>query len=281
MRRKGCSRGWSACTPGAGGPEPFEGRRRWLGAALGGAALLAGCVRWAPPATPMPTRQLAAPCPPAAARCVLLPGALSTAEEFVREGFVADVQAACPACEVTLAEAHIGYFVEGALLPRLREDVVRPASGGPRPWLVGTSLGALAALAYAAEHGNEIAGVVAIAPYLGRRELLRDISAAGGPEGFARLPAREPTWYDAHETLEEQVWRWLATAPRGAPQPGPPIYLGYGTGDRFADAQRVLQSLLPAAHTHSVAGGHDWPPWRMLWRQWLQRGLLPARGVAC
>ena len=235
------------------------------------------CTSWPAPTTPMPTRRIAARCA-ASARCVLLPGARSAAEDFVAQGFVSDLQAAVPACEVVLADAHLGYFVEDQLLTRLREDVVRPGEPGPKPWLVGISLGGFAALAYAMRHGNEIAGVLALAPYLGRRELLRDITAAGGPAAWRELPPVPRGPYDAYEGLEDELWRWLARPGLGAAVAAPPIHLGYGRGDRFVDALAVLQVLLPAGHTHTVPGGHDWPPWRALWQQWLRQGELAAHG---
>jgi len=280
-------------------------RRPVLGA-LAGACLAtapAGCTTWPAPTVPMPVRRIAARCE-ARERCVLLPGVYSRADDFVTEGFVADLQRIAPGCEVLLADAHLGYFVEGQLLRRLREDVMRPAGRasasspsrgaeapadgtlGPeiqapgarpiRPWLVGISLGGLAALAYAMRHGNEVAGVLAIAPYLGRRELLRDISAAGGPAAWSQLPHTPGVPSEPHAAIEDELWRWLARPGIGGASNGPPIYLGYGRDDRFVDAQRVLQALLPAGQTDVVDGGHDWPPWRALWQRWLRRGLLTA-----
>ena len=232
----------------------------------------------------MATRRIAPHCAPrcaTTARCLLLPGALSRAEDFVSEGFVADLQAAAPACDVVLAEAHLGYFVEGPLIERLREDAVRPGRGGPKPWLVGVSLGGFAALAYAMHHPSEIAGVLAIAPDLGRRTLLRDITAAGGPVAWSQPPPPAAGTLEAYEAIEDDLWRWLARRadePAAASRESPPLFLGYGLNDRFADAQRQLQSMLPSGNTTSAPGGHDWPPWRALWRGWLQRGLLVGPG---
>ncbi len=287
-------------------------RRRPLLGMLAGACLTtapAGCTTWPAPIVPMPVRRIAARCT-VTERCVLLPGVFSRADDFVTEGFVADLKRVAPGCEVLLADAHLGYFAEGQLLQRLREDVVQPAGGAPstpnasraasaagaghaepalrttgvapdtpparpvRPWLVGISLGGLAALAYAMRHGNEIAGVLAIAPYLGRRELLRDISAAGGPVAWGRTPQTPGVPSEPHAAIEDELWRWLARPGIGSATAGPPIHLGFGRDDRFVDAQRLLQALLPAGQTDVVDGGHDWPPWRALWQRWLQRGLL-------
>jgi len=264
------------------GPDTTLSRRPMLGClgALLLAAAPAACTSWPAPTTPMPVRRVAARCA-GGERCVLLPGAGSRAEDFVGEGFVADLQRAAPGCEAWLADAHLGYFVEGQLLPRLREDVVRPAGdGAAKPWLVGISLGGLAALAFAMRHGDEIAGVLALAPYLGRRELMRDISAAGGPLAWARQPAPAAGALEPHAALEDALWRWLAGArgPQSPQAPNLPIHLGYGRDDRFAGAHLALQALLPPGHTDIVDGGHDWPPWRALWQRWLQRGHLAAEG---
>ncbi|MCW5633307.1 MAG: alpha/beta hydrolase [Rubrivivax sp.] len=263
-------------------------RRHLLGALAGGllSGVPGGCTTWPTPTVPMPVRRIAARCT-VRSRCVLLPGVYSRADDFITEGFIDDLHRLVPGCEGLLADAHLGYFVEGDLLRRLREDVVRPAApvaeasagapAAPRPWLVGVSLGGFAALAYAMRHGAEIAGVLALAPYLGRRELLRDISAAGGPQAWRARPAGdEPA--EPHAQIENELWRWLARPGLGHAATVP-VYLGYGRDDRFAEAQRVLQSLLPAGHTEVVEGGHDWPPWRALWRHWLQRGALP--GTTC
>jgi pimeloyl-ACP methyl ester carboxylesterase len=228
----------------------------------------------------MPVQRIAARCGTARARCILLPGARSAAADFITEGFVADLHAAAPACEVWLADAHLGYVVEGQLLARLRADVVQPAGGAPKPWLVGISLGGFAALAYATHHADDIAGVLALAPYLGRRELLRDIVAAGGLEAWSATPAEPRGPYEAMEALEEDMWRWVVRQSAGrAGWAAPPVFLGHGRDDRFADAHRMLQSRLPAAHTQVVPGGHDWPPWRTLWQQWLRQGRLMPGGA--
>ena len=231
----------------------------------------------------MPVQQLAPRCP-ARELVVMLPGALSTPDEFVTEGIVAALRDAAPACEVWLADAHLGYFVEELLLERLRADVLAPAHArGLRPWLLGVSLGGFAALACAMRHGEALAGVVALAPYLGRRELMRDISAAGGPALWRAADAAAGAGDAPSAAVEDALWRWLADPARRRGD-GPPLYLGYGASDRFADAHRVLAALLPEGHSTQVAGGHDWPPWRVLWRRWLQRRLVggaAASGGGC
>ena len=250
--------------------------------AVGAAAAtgsLAGCawiMRSPPTRIPMDTLELPGPCAGhAPTLVVLLPGAYSRPAEFIDEGFVPALRQAGAAADAVVADAHLGYFTEGTALQRLRDDVVLPARamGYRRIWLVGISLGGYAALAYAMRHGNEIDGVVALAPYLGPGPLVQEIVAAGGPRAWRSTAASAAT--DGKDGLDRSLWRWLS-----GPPPALPIYLGYGLDDRFVDAHRVLAGMMPADRVSTAPGGHDWPAWRALWQGWLARGLLPAHCTA-
>lgn len=248
-------------------------RRRLLGAAL--ALPLGACALRAPPVrTPMQTLRFpAATAARAPALVVLLPGAYSTPQEFVDEGFVDALRTRGLAADVAIADAHLGYFQDRSVLLRLREDIVAPAraAGYAQLWLAGISLGGFGALGYAARRPQEVTGVLALAPYLGRRALQKEIIDAGGPLNWrGQRFAREP------DDLEREVWESLVAPPAGSP----PVWLGYGRDDRFADAHRMAAQALPAGRVFDVPGGHDWPPWRTLWNAWLDRGLLPRAGGA-
>jgi hypothetical protein len=232
------------------------------------------------PVTPMPVLRQPWPGPGRAETLVvMLPGAYSLPQEFIDEGYVRALRERGVAADVLIADAHLGYFNDRSVLRRLRDDVIAPAraQGYRRLWLVGISLGGFGALAYASVHGRDAAvgvdGVLAVAPYLGSRRQQGDMLAAGGPLAWTRSiaateqPALEPV---SPEAGERALWRWLATPPADAP----PVHLGYGRDDRLADGHRLLASVLPADRVITVPGGHDWPPWRAIWQQWLQRGLL-------
>ena len=204
----------------------------------------------------------------APALLVLLPGVNMAPEELRREGFVAAVRQHHAAVDVAIAGAHMGYVQDRSVLKRLREDVVGPARAqGYRPiWLAGISLGGYLAMGYALRHPGEIAGIVAIAPYLGRRQMVQTIADAGGVAAWQGAAPRGNA-----EDLDHELWSWLAAPPVGAPD----IHLAYGTGDRFADAHRLLAQVLPADRVSTAPGSHDWAPWKALWSRWLDRGLLP------
>lgn len=246
------------------------GRRHALlhgGLALA-AATLTGCARWPPPA-PGPMELLhfddAGPTT-AATLLVMLPGAYSRPQEFVDEGFVDALRAQPVAADVVIAGARIDHYAEGRVLQRLHDEVIGPAHkrGVQAVWLLGISLGGLFALAYAARHPGQVDGVLTLAPYLGRRMLLSEIVAAGGPAPWAA--GRQP---QPEDLLEHAVWTWIAQG--GA---APLVHLGYGRSDRFADAHRLLAHQLPAQRSFDTDGGHDWGPWRALWQQWLRAGWL-------
>lgn len=190
---------------------------------------------------------------------VLLPGIHMTPAEMQREGMIAAVRQRGLAADVMAVDAHIGYVRDGSVMRRLHDDVFEPARrwGYRRFWIAGISLGGYLALHYAREHPGEVEGVFAIAPYLGRPEV---IAAAG--RGVAQLPG---------DDIDARLWRWLL-APSNAPQ----LWLGYGREDRLAEGHRLLASTLPPQRVSVVPGRHVWAPWRTLWSQWLDRQLLPA-----
>lgn len=199
---------------------------------------------------------------------VMLPGAYSVPEDFVREGFVDALRARRIPADVHLVDAHLGYFERGLLLERLTHDVVNPlrAAGVRELWFVGISLGGFAALATALHRPTEVTGTLAIAPYVGRPALMQQIRAAGGV----------PAWRAAQrEAADGEAARWIELAD-ATPQRRAGLHLYSGRADRFADDQRLFSSLLPEANVQWVDGDHDWPAWRLLWALWLERAPWPV-----
>jgi pimeloyl-ACP methyl ester carboxylesterase len=199
---------------------------------------------------------------------VLLPGAHMTPAEMQAEGLLDAVRQRRLAVDVLAVGASLDYVYDGNLLRRLHQDVIAPyrARGYRRIWLAGISLGGFVAMGYARSHPGEVEGIIALAPYLGRRPLVQEIADAGGASRWGASQVPRP------DDLDQQLWRWLAQRPADAPQ----LYLGYGREDRFAQGHQLLAQLLPPAHVRSAPGGHDWPPWRQLWAEWLDAGLLPT-----
>lgn len=186
---------------------------------------------------------------PADRLIVFLPGIDDLAEDFAARGFFDAVARRGLPADAVAVDAHYGYYARRSVIERLAHDVVLPARrGGYREvWLAGISMGGLGALSYAMAHPEHVDGVALLAPYLG--------------EG------REA---DEHV---RRLWDWIARYEPG--QAGsPPIYLGYGTRDRFAKSNARLGARLPARHIVTLPGGHDWRTWKRLWDLLLAR-LVP------
>ncbi len=236
---------------------------------------LAGCNAWRPMTVPMQTTQDAARCASAPSTLiVMLPGAASVPDEFVREGFVRALRERRIAADVTIVDAHPGYYRERSVIDRLRSDIIEPARarGYREIWLVGISLGGFGALIYAREQPQGISGIVAIAPFLGEGLVAEEIAVQGGLRAWRPQPADG-------EPIDAPLWRWL----QGYVQPSvprPPLYLGYGRADRLAAPAELLGAALPPDQVFTTDGGHDWPPWRALWQRMLDAMPL-AHDASC
>lgn len=206
---------------------------------------------------------------------VLLPGAYDTPQELLRHGFAQAVRERQLPMDLCLPDAHTGYYTGRCIVPALRDEVVLPArqQGYRRIWMSGISLGGYGSLLFAHQHGELVDGLFVMAAFLGRRDLPAAIVRQGG------LLAWDGTLAGA-DTEDLALWRWLRTY-ADAPQAGrPPLWLGYGTDDRFAMSSRVLAAALPPAQVLRTPGGHEWAPWRRLWGRFLDHGPWRSAGAA-
>lgn len=235
--------------------------------------VLCGCTGFRAATRPMRTQELRSG---SGGGClaVLLPGRWDRPERFARAGFVEAVARRGMPLDLVAVDAHVGYYRERSVIARLREDVILPAraSGYREIWLVGVSLGGLGSLFYLREHPDEVAGAIALAPYLGDEATLREIEASGGPLTWSARDAPGET------TLGRELWSWLA--PWAAARQGPPLFLGWGRDDALAPANEMLATLLPEGRVDAVRGGHDWAAWARLWERFLDRVPLCARAAA-
>ena len=196
---------------------------------------------------------------------VYLPGNGDSPEAFEKNGLFRSVQERGIAAEIVDVDAHLGYYTNNSLVPRLRDDVIDPARarGKRNIWLVGNSLGGLGSLMYIGKHADEIAGVVLLGPFVGDKEIIEEIERSGGLKNWDPGILREKDW-------KIELWVGLKEyASTGHYLP--PVYLGYGKSDRFAYGQELLAENLPPERVIVIEGGHDWRTWSSLWKLFVER----------
>jgi len=202
---------------------------------------------------------------------VLLPPAYGTARDIVDHGFVAAIRERGLAVDLIVADVGADYYLGYTVVDRLRAEVVAPAlaRGYQRLWLGGISLGGFGSLLYREAHGNEVDGLLLLAPYLGARPEVNEVARAGG---FGRW---EPAPF-ATDDRERRLLAWLKhfLADRDRART---IYTAYGTGDRFAASIELLTDALPDEQVVRMPGGHDWATWSVLWRAVLDRRPFDSR----
>jgi len=198
-------------------------------------------------------------------RVVLLPAAFQSAEDLRSAGFVAAVRRRSLDVDVVLVDLELAHVTDRSVLDALRSGVIAPAraAGCHTLWLAGISLGAYVAVTYAQCHPGDIEGLCLLSPYLGDRRVTGHIETAGGLDAW-RPTDHEPDAEDA------RLWGYL----KGVRELHTLVYLGFGTGDRFARAHELLARALPPAAVDSIPGGHDLNTWTLLWERFLETGRL-------
>jgi pimeloyl-ACP methyl ester carboxylesterase len=188
---------------------------------------------------------------------ILLPGAYTHARDFVTHDFISAARVLGQVGAIAAIETGMDVYLDGSAVQRLHETIMPIRAGGERVWLAGISLGGFGALLYARAHPEAVAGILLLSPFIGTRGSVAQVIKAGG------FHAWQPPKGDA-VTSEQQLLRWLKTYRPDEPA-WPDIYLGYGRDDNFAASYRLIAELLPAERVVTVAGGHDWKTWTVLW----------------
>ena len=203
-------------------------------------------------------------------RMVWLPGAFHTPEDFVDAGFEAAVRDRGIALDLEFVHLELEHVGDRRAVARLAREIIAPARarGCRTIWLGGISLGGFFALDYAATQAGEWDGLCLLAPYLGNRLLITEISSAGDVAAWQPGPLAE-------SDEERRIWRFVQARPTQARTcAARPLYLGYGRDDRFAFASDMLARMLSPDAVQVVSGGHDWQTWSTLWGQFLDSRFL-------
>jgi Putative esterase len=223
---------------------------------------LAGC---AAPPMKIPMDQieyLAKPDKRSNALMILMAGAGDRYDAFEKYGYIDTARKAGFDADILAVDAHYGYFTELTVRERLHHDVVLPAKarGYKCIWMGGISLGGFGSLIYAQKYADQLSGLVLIAPYIGNRGTLAEIESAGGLESWNPLNVPD------HD--ERGLWLMLKKYQPNV-KPTLPIHLLYGEEDRFNPFHKMLAARLDKSAVRTVEGGHDWPPWQVLWAEFV------------
>lgn len=194
---------------------------------------------------------------------VLLPGAYMTPEDIVEAGFFRAVADRRLPLDLAAVDLDLAAISNGTALPALQAEILGPARlRYDQVWLGGISLGGLLSLCHNADHPGNIDGLCLLAPYPGSRLTTNAIARAGGLGNWQASPSEI-------DDPEFRMWRWLQNPPVNLP-----VFVGYGTEDRFAAGMQQIAACFPPESRLAIPGGHDWPVWQILWEHFLDSGRL-------
>jgi pimeloyl-ACP methyl ester carboxylesterase len=251
--------------------RPMPGRACAVPLVLVSFLLTGGCIGpWRSTPAPVPVLQLASSARPGCL-FVLLPGRGDTLRTYQRSGFAELLAEHGVRADVVAVDLHLGYYARRIAHTRLHEDVIAPARarGVQHIWVAGVSIGGLGALVYDRSFPGELDGIVLLAPYLGDRPVIDEVTAAGGLADW-----RPPTPL-APDDSQREIWQHLQA--RLGPNAHPtPLLLGWGRRDAFAGANGLLAATLPKDAVFTEDGAHDWKTWKKLWSHMIDSGQLGA-----
>jgi hypothetical protein len=198
---------------------------------------------------------------------VLLPGAYDVPQDFIDQNFVREVRKRNVYADIQIVDAHIGYYTKRQIVKRLEDEIVSPAKikGYDNIWFAGISLGGYGTLLYSKSNPTALEGVFLMAPYLGENEWARVVQNQGGLKKWSSNPT---------DDVDGSLWRWLQSYANQSTDKLP-IYVGFGSSDRFAQANGLLADVLPKERSMVIPGGHDWKTWLALWTNFLDISPLP------
>jgi pimeloyl-ACP methyl ester carboxylesterase len=196
---------------------------------------------------------------------LMLPGAKNTPQQLVEFGFIRALRDRSLPVDVLALDAHVDLYLERADIERVLRHTLDEAllHGYRRIWLLGISLGGSGAMICATQHCAQIEGIFLLAPFLGTRGLIAEVEAAGGLHCWQ---AGEIVSRDHERKLLQRICRITQEGSQF-----PPIYLGYGSEDRYRGASIMLSRSLEPHRVTVIPGGHDWETWISLWNRLLDK----------
>ena len=207
--------------------------------------LLTGCYITKSAQVPVPVLQYPAASGNADGLMVLLPGFGDNPDRFEQQGMIDTVRQLAPTFDIVAVDAHFAYYRNRSITDRLHTDLLDAGSNHyQRVWIVGISMGGLGASSYAMEHPGVVERVILLAPYMGGKDLVAEVKAAGGlsqwqPPDLADIDNQDQRHF-------YRLWEWYKGYARTDPA-GPDLMLGFGSDDGLHDANQILADVLPKA----------------------------------
>jgi pimeloyl-ACP methyl ester carboxylesterase len=223
--------------------------------------LLTACLPGGPAQTKIPFEQMQAKsASDKKILVVVLPGRGDDVANLKASGIAEAIQSSMPDADVVLTGISLAYYMEGRMPQRLHDEIILPARGRgyKEIWLVGASMGGMGSLMYDREYPGDVNGLVLLAPFLGGRDVLKQIDGAGGLDGWQAGPV--PAAIDKNN-FDRELWRYLQTWQNKNGSRSDDVWLAYGNSDRLSTAMPPLQKLLEPGHVMVRDGGHAWVVW--------------------
>lgn len=196
---------------------------------------------------------------------ILLRGIGGSSEDFDKYGLIQAIRSRRLPFDISVPDAHFGYYKSRTLEERLKEDLIEPArqKGYQQIWLAGFSMGGLGSLFYLKNFKKDVDGVILVSPFMGWETILNDIEASGGIRTWE--PQRNS------DNWQQLIWGWVKTYIE-SPDAYPPIYLGYGNQDGMTGKGPALLSVaFPKERVFTIKGRHDYKTFISIWNTHIDR----------
>ncbi|MCK7593388.1 alpha/beta hydrolase [Pseudomarimonas salicorniae] len=191
---------------------------------------------------------------------VVLPGRADNTDVMREYGVAQAIQAGWPEADVVLTGATLAYYLDGRLAQRVHGQFIEPARnrGYETVVLMGASMGGMGTLLVDEAFPEAIDHLVLMAPYLGRKRVIREVDEAGGV--LAWSPGPKPDTVDRGNFDRELLWRRINLI-AADPALKSRVWLAYGREDRLARVMPLLEPALDADQVLVRQGGHKWVVW--------------------
>lgn len=196
---------------------------------------------------------------------IFLRGMGGSPKDFDKHGLIQAIRSRRLPFDVSVPDAHFGYYKSRTLEERLKKDLIQPArqKGYQQIWLAGFSMGGLGSLFYLKRYKKDVDGVILVSPFMGWENILNEIEISGGIEDWE--PKRNS------DNWQQLIWGWVKSY-ADTSDLYPPIYLGYGTQDGMTGkGPALLSAALQDDRVFNIKGRHDYKTFISIWNIHLDR----------